>query len=761
MSFLRMIVLAAAAAVVLGTNAAECHDEHCTCCCARRSQNMKVGNLITGGAKLYAGGKTEPFARVEPPSDDIVYRYRVVPGVPFVLIDVAPTAKAEDRTVGRIDLPRIRLEPFAAKPKAMSNAGLTEVDGHSGALGYLAVAEPFTRRGVVAGWLTNERASGVVASGFGEDGRVVLSPFAEYGRMLVRAGVEVGTDTFAIGYFDDCRIGLEAYAETAAKLAKVALPPQISGYTTWYPDRFGYSDRSRYPEGCGAGDEESTKAFADEIKRLNLGAYGFTFFQMDDQWQSGKAYDGPARNFTVVNPNGPYPHGFRPVTDYLAARGIRAGLWWMPFGGVSQDSWWADKSNLFVRAAADVKKDKDPNSVAMSQKAGAPYETCWGGTCLDMTVPAARQYVAEMTRRMTYDWGMSYIKYDGMWTGYAADLAGSKSWKNDHFDNAVFADPTVPNIAAYRLGMRTMRAAAKPGTFILGCNIAQNARSIVASFGLADGMRIGGDNGPIDMFPSRYDKGPKAASNLYFFNGRMWYNDPDPVYVRNVVPLGRARTFASFTALAGALYNFSDWLPDLNPDRVEILKRTLAPHGVKAARPIDYFEEQLPKAWVVGEGDAKVFGIYNWNTNVALTVDYPCDYAGLDAKKTYVAFDFWNKRFCSPFKGRLQQEIPADDCRVLAVREFDGTKPVLVSTSRHVASPLIDVSDEKWDASAKTLTGCSKIVAGEAYELRLWVPEGLTCVSAGEGEVQQSGNELRVKFASPSAALDWKLLFRN
>ena len=755
----KTLMAAAIAAGALVAIAADCHDECCAGCCAHRSQNMKVGKLITGGAKLYAGGQTEPFARVEPPSEDLVYRYRVVPGVPFVLIDVAPGVKGRDRTVGRLDLPRITLSPFAVKPKAMSNAGLTEVDGHSGALGYVAVAEPFSRRGVVAGWLTNERASGVVASGFAEDGRVVLSPFAEYGRMLVREGAEVGTDTFAIGYFDDCRLGLEAYAETAARVAKVQLPPQIAGYTTWYPDRFGYSDRSRYPEGCGAGDEESTRAFADEVQRLNLGAYGFTFFQIDDQWQSGKATIGPARNFTVVNPNGPYPHGFRPVTDYLAARGIRTGLWWMPFGGISQDPWWADKTNLFVRAAADVKKDKDPNAVALRQTAGAPYETCWGGTCLDMTVPAARQYVAEQTRRMTYEWGMSYIKYDGMWTGYAADLAGSTSWKNDHFDNAVFADPTVPNVAAYRLGMRTMREAAKPGTFILGCNIAQNARSIVASFGLADAMRIGGDNGPIDMFPDRYDKGPKAASNLYFFNGRMWYNDPDPVYVRNVVPLGRARTFASFTALAGALYNFSDWLPDLAPARVEILKRTLAPHGVKTARPIDYFEESLPKAWIVGDGEVRVLGIYNWNTNAAFHVDYPCDYAGLDGAKTYVAFDFWGDRFCLPFKERLQLEVPADDCRVLAVREFDGTKPVLVSTSRHVASPLMDVSDERWEASAKTLCGRSKCVVGETYELRLWVPEGLKCVSAGTGRVQDCGRELRVKFDPSCDTLDWKLVF--
>ena len=123
--------------------------------------------------------------------------------------------------------------------------------------------------------------------------------------MLVKANAGVPVDTFVIGEFDDCRLGLEAYADLLAKTHGVRLPRQISGYTTWYPERFGYSDRTKYPNGCGAGDEASTKAFADEVKRLGLDNYGFTFFQIDDQWQCGREYDGPARDFSRTNPKGP------------------------------------------------------------------------------------------------------------------------------------------------------------------------------------------------------------------------------------------------------------------------------------------------------------------------------------------------------------------------------------------------------------------------------------------------------------------------
>ena len=723
-----------------------------------------MSGMIALAAVLSAGLPKLEFAewgRV-PPNAEV--RVRTEAGSPFAFIDVAPKAAETNTMPRRIDLPALTLRPFAVKPKAMSYAGLTEVDGHTGAIGYLAVAEPFTRRGVVIGWLTNDRASGVIASGLDEKGRVVLKPFAEYGRMLVKAGTKIAPDTLVVGWFDDCRLGLEAYADLLAKRHGVKLPRQIAGYTTWYPDRFGYSDRSKYPRGCGAGDEESTKAFADEVRRLGLDKYGFGFFQCDDQWQCGDELEGPARDFSRTNPQGPYPHGFRVVTDYLRERSLITGLWWMPFGGVSRDPSWAGRSNLFARAFADMPASRSSGTqpLAKPQKAGRPFETVWGGTCLDMTNPDARAYVAEQTRRITYDWGMDYIKFDGIWTGYVGDLLGGKSWKNDHLDNVVFTDETASNMSAFRLGLKVQRESAKPGTFILGCNLAQSPRALVPSVGFVDAMRIGGDNGPIDMFPDRYRKGPESATVNYFLNGRVWYNDPDPVYVRNVVPLGRARTFASFTAIAGALYNFSDWLPDLNPERVEILKRTLAPHEVLSARPIDYFESELPNAWVLEKGSVRVFGLYNWNTNAAMTVDYPAAYAGLDPERTYVGFDFWNDRFVPAFKGRFTADVAADDCRIVALREFDGTKPVVVSSTRHVASPVFDVMDEKWDAATKTLSGVSRVVPGERYELRVVLPEGMRYVpaDAGTGASEQKGTELRIAFQPEEKTLRWRIALR-
>jgi hypothetical protein len=138
-----------------------------------------------------------------------------------------------------------------------------------------------------------------------------------------------------------------------------------------------------------------------------------------------------------------------------------------------------------------------------------------------------------------------------------------------------------------------------------------------------------------------------------------------------------------------------------------------------------------------------VSGFFNWNTNEVLKVDYPARYAGLDPEKTYVGFDFWNDSFIHPFKGRLKTDVPADDCRVVAVHELLD-RPFVLSSSRHVASPLFDVKEERWDVASKTLSGISRVVPGGRYELRI------VC----------DGRMERHSFVPDKTPFEWSITFR-
>ena len=662
----------------------------------------------------------------------------------FIRFRFAPTA---GRT-GSIRFPEIRLEGDGTALKAVGSQGFTTLEANTGSAMYLAVAEPKSRHGVVAAWVTAEKGSPYVMSAV-EGGQAVLKPELQFGKIGA-----CGSEVFVLGAFDDCRLGLEAYGDAVVRHYNIRLKPQIAGYTTWYDDKYGYS------KGFGAGSPASNREFADAVERLHLKDFGFTFFQLDDFWQDGPTnMNGPAKNFTRTDPKGPYAEGMKPTADYLRSKGILPGLWYMPFSGTQKDKvWWGDKQGLFVK----------------DSKTGKPYETVWGGTCLDMTNPDAVRYMQDVTRRICREWGYGYIKYDGMWTGMGCKLLGKDFYVPDDYNEQTFADPKETGVGAYRRGMTALREAAGEETFILACNLRQNIRAMGATYGLVDACRIGGDNGPIDMFPGRYMIGVTNATPRYFLNGRVWYSDPDPVYVRDAVSLDRARLFATWTSLGGMLYNFSDWLPDLSAARVEVLKRTMAPHNVKTVRPIDFFERTLANAWVLEKGDVRVFGLYNWNERETLKIDYPAAYAGLDPEREYVGFDFWKNEFVPPFKGALKGILPPSSCRAIACVPVED-HPVLVSTSRHVASPAFDVEGCEWCASwwgklfrvLPTLRGESQVVAGDPYELRIYMPEGWKVC----GWSDDAGNQVRMYGKAPllriaftpkkTGKVRWQVTFEN
>ena len=287
----------------------------------------------------------------------------------------------------------------------------------------------------------------------------------------------------------------------------IELPPQPAGYCTWYHAR--------------ASDEKQIVEQA-EFAAKHLKPFGFSVVQIDDGWQDGaKSKNGPKKVFSRAAEKGPYPHGMKPTAEAIAAQGLVAGLWFMPFAGTHDDPFFKEHQDWFVKQAD-----------------GTPYDTKWGGTCLDMTHPGAREYLRENVARIR-DWGYRYFKMDGMWTGTATkQIYVNDAYKPDGMGDAVFHDPNKTNIEAYRDGLKLIRETAGRDVFILGCCAPQNMRSYGGAFGLVDAMRIGPDNGP---GWSGLLRGPTYGSRHYHLHGRIWYNDPDPVYVREKVPLEHAR----------------------------------------------------------------------------------------------------------------------------------------------------------------------------------------------------------------------------
>jgi hypothetical protein len=252
-------------------------------------------------------------------------------------------------------------------------------------------------------------------------------------------------------------------------------------------------------------------------------------------------------------------------------------------------------------------------------------------------------------------------------------------------------------------------------------------RSLGAVIGLVDSMRIGPDNGfewqdwrkeTMHFEGGGIITGPIRASRLYFLHGRVWWNDPDPAYVRPAVKLEHARLLASCVAVAGHFNLNSDWLPGLPKDRIEILKRCMPSHSAQA-RPVDYFDTAMPSMWLLTDESQPVrrdvLALYNWDS-ADQSIGCDAAKAGLKSGTDYHAFDFWANAPAPDFKDHFSFEVPKESCRILAVRAAED-HPVLVSTSRHVTQGVVDVVDEVWND--RSLSATSKVVGGDPYELRI------------------------------------------
>jgi len=135
----------------------------------------------------------------------------------------------------------------------------------------------------------------------------------------------------------------------------------------------------------------------------------------------------------------------------------------------------------------------------------------------------------------------------------------------------------------------------------------------------------------------------------------------------------------------------------------------------------------------------------------------------LDRHAEYLVYEFWTKTFLGVRRRAFTRTLQAPDCEVYSVVPKRG-HPVLISTSRHVRHMAYDILALGWDAATRTLSGTSKVVKADPYQLRVFVPDDFTPVSAEAGGIpvtlQTQDGLLTVDMAPPgSADVRWQIRF--
>jgi hypothetical protein len=137
----------------------------------------------------------------------------------------------------------------------------------------------------------------------------------------------------------------------------------------------------------------------------------------------------------------------------------------------------------------------------------------------------------------------------------------------------------------------------------------------------------------------------------------------------------------------------------------------------------------------------------------------------LDPNKEYIVYEFWSKTLIGTFKGTFAtRPLNPYDCDIYSIVEKQD-HPVLVSTSRHIRQMAFDIKDLAYDGGQKMLRGVSRAVAGDPYQLRIYVPEGFSGkrVELSEGlaaTMKTNGNLLTVDYKSSTGRdVEWKVFF--
>jgi len=161
----------------------------------------------------------------------------------------------------------------------------------------------------------------------------------------------------------------------------------------------------------------------------------------------------------------------------------------------------------------------------------------------------------------------------------------------------------------------------------------------------------------------------------------------------------------------------------MSPAVIHDLSRTIPYHdSTLTARPLDAFTSEYPTVFdfaisprwhqlVLYNGEPKSEKQFD----IRLSGDTTFGAIGLDPSHSYYLYDFWNDQLVGKLKGSetLRQKLRPDETRMLSIHQVEPN-PQWLSTDRHIMQGYVDMTKKpSWNGKTLTLTGTSKLVAGE------------------------------------------------
>ena len=465
--------------------------------------------------------------------------------------------------------------------------------------------------GYIAGLLTTNGYFGGVY--IDREGLIEARCFTE--RHPVENGKTLTGEVFYLTPADDPIRDIGDYCDTVGRYSEFAPRHKFdvpSGFCTWY---YYLNEIS----------SDIVKRSAEEMA-AHRDTLPVRYVQIDDGWQVC---------YGQWEENERFPVKMKELADKIKSEGFLPGLWFAPL--------WARIAKVAKEHPEYFAKDRDTGEQTL---------------CVDYSVEGARDYMREVFRRATYDWGFKYLKLDLMTTCLGA---------------YVYSDPEFNSLRNYKECLKLVAESVPEDTFILGCTA-----PFMPSIGLVDGMRVS-----CDIFEDWNSVKEVMLRTLkrFYYHKRFFINDADCLIIRKSENEDdecqrrctrgdeEIKSYISATAASGGVLMFSDKLSLLNDEQKKMLSY-LFPQNKDAAIPLDLFERSLPSVLDCGtKGKIRTVVLINWDDN-DLTLS-------VDANGCHV-FEFWSGEYRGICGAEYTVTLKPHCCEVIFLTEAGA--PVVIGT---------------------------------------------------------------------------------
>jgi alpha-galactosidase len=532
---------------------------------------------------------------------------------------------------------------------------------------YAVLGDHISRNGILCGFLSQKNHFGSLESFLGGSSPA-LKMWANGDGAQLDPGKQMETDWACLQFLHlDYPDPMAPYLE--AVMREHDLVPEKnsdlkspSGWCTWY--QFMSED---YIGRLTAADiQDNLRSLRDLKEQIPL-----EIVQIDDGFET---QIGDWLSF-----NQGFTDGLAPLAKEILNEGFMPGLWLAPFI-------MHPRSKMANRYPSWILRNRFGRPV----NAGFLWKSFT--QALDLTHPDAQEYVREVIHSAAREWGFSYLKLDFL---YAAALPGR------------FSDATQTRAQVLRAGLELVRAEAGEDTFLLGCGC-----PLGPAIGLVDGMRIGADTARrwnpyfkgIGSFLKKEASFPSAFNAVHNaltrsdLHGRWWINDPDCLLLRPETKLTETEveTIASVIALTGGSLIISDHVPELPPERLNILKILLPLIG-KRPYILDWFDSTTPERVQLDldgpTGPWHLVALFNWKDEAQDKFLNINDFYLAGSEEMY-ARDFWaGKTHLIRYDDEHEKSItftkvPAHGVVLLALRPRYAYRPQYLGGNLHISQGL-------------------------------------------------------------------------